>query len=166
MGTQRQNKIKHIFNFRATGTLFFSSFAFLVILLPSGRLREAKSSEKHCRVVRNRRIHFFKAKHIFCKKMHPWASQNDPRHNPGHTQGPERTNYGTLFGSQFRSPEQVLRIGSKKVFGAGKSPGLFPIYTYRYILVHMIAMIFEHEVRSHSCDVVPNASLDSTPCFQ
>ena len=84
MGTQRPNKMKHIFDFRATGTLFFSSFAFLVILLPSGRLREAKSSEKHCRVIRNRRIHFFKAKHIFCKKMHPRASQNDPRHNPGH----------------------------------------------------------------------------------
>ena len=137
LGTQRPNKIQHIFDFRATCTLFFSSFAFLIILLPSGRLREAKSSEKHCRVVRNRRIHFFKTKHIFCKKMYPRASQNDPRHTPGHTQGPGRPHFGRLFGSRFRSPEHVLRIGSKKASAAGKSLSLFPIYTYRYMCTHV-----------------------------
>ena len=54
----------------------------------SAAVREAKSSEKHCRVVRNRRIHFFRRNHILCRKIDPRASQNDPRHTPRNPDGP------------------------------------------------------------------------------
>ena len=88
---------ENVFICSATGTLSFSSFFFFPILLPSGRLRDPKSSEKQCRVFQNRRVHFFSRKPISVKKMFPHASQNDPRNTPGHTKGRWVINFGGLF---------------------------------------------------------------------
>ena len=103
---------------------FFHRLLFVVILL-AGRLQNLK-------VVENTVVSF----EIDGEEAHalqengPRAPQNDPRHMLAHTQGPGRTNFGSLFGSQFRGLEKVLRIGSQKAVGTWKSLTLFQIYTY------------------------------------